>query len=87
MKAKSTIDKVDPDNIDDYFEMVDQFTVDMASADALAYNARQDNDSQTTFKLGASTSLSSGSKSLDQSKASVIKIRDSLEKIVKYLEL
>ena len=87
MKAKSTIDKVDPDNIDDYFEMVDQFTVDMASADALAYNARQDNDSQNTFKLGASTSLSSGSKSLDQSKASVIKIRDSLEKIVKYLEL
>ena len=69
-------------------QAVDQFTIDMASADALAYNARQDNDSQNTFKLGASTSLpSSGSKSLDQSKLSVIKIRDSLEKIVKYLEL
>merc|ERR1711991_44742 len=42
MKSKSTIEKVDPDNIDDYFEAVDQFTIDIASADALAYNARQD---------------------------------------------
>ena len=61
-------------------------SVDMASADALAYNARQDNDSQNAFTLGASTSLEgSGSRYLDQSRASVEKIRNSLEKIVMYL--
>ena len=85
MKSPKVVDLVDADYVDEYFEAVDIFTTELAAADALAYNARQDNDSQNTFKLGASTSLGTGSRYLDQSKESVTRLRDELEKIVGYL--
>ena len=85
MKSSKVVDRVDPDYVDDYFEAVDRFTTELAGADALAYNARQDNDSQNTFKLGASTSMGTGSRYLDQSKDAVYRVRDELDKIVRYL--
>ena len=42
MKKPSTLDLVDPDNIDDYFEAVETFVQAVATADSLAYQAHSD---------------------------------------------
>lgn len=48
MKKSSTIDLVDPDFIDEYFEAVETYVQALATADSLAYQARADFSSTET---------------------------------------
>ena len=87
MKSKNVLSDVNPDLFDEYIESVDNYVQAVASADALAYNARNDYNSANSFEKDSADTLSlKGSKYLDQSKDSVIKVRDSLSKIVTILD-
>ena len=89
MKKASTIDLVDPDNIDDYFEAVETYVQAIATADSLAYQARSDFAStETVTKAFGKQAINIGKDDyLSQSKRAVIIVRDQLKKIVTALAL
>lgn len=91
MKKPSTLQLLaDPDAVDEYFEQVDKYTIALTSADSLSYQARTDYAStETTLKDDSDGRTSGGGKVsfLDQSKDSVQKCRDALDRIVTLLNL
>jgi hypothetical protein len=89
MKKPSTIDLVDPDNIDDYFEAIETYVQAIATADSLAYQAHSDFASTETVSKGyAKEAINSGKDDyLSQSKRAVIIVRDQLKKVVTALAL
>jgi hypothetical protein len=93
MRKPSTVEMVDPDHIDEYFEAVETFTQAIAAADSLAYQARTDYGSQeSTSKEAALEAIkiaeSGGKKDyLDQSKSALETVRDSLTTITNDLGL
>ena len=58
LKKPITINRVDPEYIDDYFEQVDKFIMGVSSVDALSYEARTDfasienNNKQSALEKG-----------------------------------
>jgi hypothetical protein len=90
MKKKTTIALIDPDKIDEYFEQIDKFSIALTSADSLSYQARSDYAStETTLKDDVESRTGGGGSVsyLDQSKDSVQKCRDALERIVALLQI
>lgn len=89
MKKSSTIDRIDPDNIEDYFEAVETYVQALATADGLAYQAKTDYAStETVSKEYGKQAINSGKGDyLAQSKKAVIIVRDQLKKIVTALQL
>ena len=91
MKKPSTIQLLaDPDTVDEYFEQIEKFSIALTSADSLSYQARTDYAStETTFKDDSESRVTGGGKLsyLDQSKDSVQKVRDALDRIVTLLQL
>lgn len=89
MKKPSTLDMVDPDQIDDYFEAIETYVQAIATADSLAYQAHSDFAStETVSKDFAKQAINNGKDDyLSQSKRAVIIVRDQLKKIVTALAL
>ena len=91
MKKPSTLDLVDPDLIDEYFEAIDLYQQASSAADSLAYQARTEYASTENFykeDMKANTESLTGKQTyLTQSKAQVMLVRDALVKIVKALQL
>jgi hypothetical protein len=85
MRDKNTLSRVDPDRIDEYIECVERYSRSVSSVDSLAYNARTDFASTNTFSLSSSADSQAGSNYIEQSKASVLDVRDSLAAIVDIL--
>lgn len=95
MKKPAVIDRVDPENIDEYIDTVERYTTSVAAADGLAYQARTDYASQMTDSkekvMAASASVSDGKQDnqnyLAQAKDNVVIVRDSLRYIVSQLHI
>ena len=91
MKKASTVDLVDPDAIDEYFEAVDSYLQASSAADSLAYQSRTEYASTENFPkedlIANSQTLMGKETYLSQSKAQVVLVRDALDKIVKALHL
>ena len=92
MKKPSTVDLVDPDDIEEYFSAVDQYQQANADAGSLAYQSRRDFTSTENFSkedmiANAGKTLSGREDYLTQSKTQVVLVRDSLQTIVKALHL
>lgn len=86
MRKPSTIELIDEDNIDQYFEAVEDFSRAISEVDSLTYGARSDYATTETFAKG-DTSKSSEKDYLQQSKKGVMKLKNALEKIVLQLRL
>lgn len=87
MKKSSTVDRVDSDDIDGYFEAVEAYTRAVADVDSLTYGARADYGSTEIFLKENSKSVTSSKDYLEQSRASVVAAKNALEIIVKDLHL
>lgn len=87
MKKPETLDLVDSDNIDSYFEAIEKYTTALASVNSLAYEARTDYTSTETFSRENAGESSSKNNYLEQSRQSVIQCKEALERIVNYLGL
>jgi hypothetical protein len=85
MRKQSSINRVNEDNLEDYLAAIEDFSVAVSTVDVLGYTARTDFSSTETQSL--EEVLSSGNNKLKQSKDSVIKARDSLQKIIELLRL
>eukprot|EP00607_Mallomonas_marina_P010197 CAMPEP_0182422894 /NCGR_PEP_ID=MMETSP1167-20130531/8731_1 /TAXON_ID=2988 /ORGANISM="Mallomonas Sp, Strain CCMP3275" /LENGTH=119 /DNA_ID=CAMNT_0024601365 /DNA_START=417 /DNA_END=776 /DNA_ORIENTATION=+ len=88
LQKTSTLERVDPDRIDEYVENVDKFAQAISSVDSLSYNARSDYSSTETFAKGQQDVLQSKNTDyLSQTKRSVIDVRNTLAVIVDILNL
>lgn len=89
MKKTSTIEML-PESVDpeEYIAAVDSFTSAVATVDSLGYSARTDYSStETQFKGDDSLENNLKKDYLAQSKNEVLKVRDSLARIVEMLQL
>eukprot|EP00596_Hydrurales_sp_CCMP1899_P007349 CAMPEP_0119045190 /NCGR_PEP_ID=MMETSP1177-20130426/37847_1 /TAXON_ID=2985 /ORGANISM="Ochromonas sp, Strain CCMP1899" /LENGTH=201 /DNA_ID=CAMNT_0007016531 /DNA_START=275 /DNA_END=880 /DNA_ORIENTATION=- len=91
MKKTSTIDRVDPDFIDDYFEAVETYVQALATADGLAYQALSElSSTETVSKAFGKEAINIANPKddyLSQSRRAVIIVRDQLNKVVTALAL
>jgi hypothetical protein len=87
MKKPTTIDRVDPDLVDQYFEDIETYMQSVATADSLAYQARTDYASTETATRESYQEKSGKSDYLTQSKEAVKTVRDSLARIVAALNI
>ena len=92
MKKPSTVDSIDPDAIDEYFEAVDLYQQASSAADSLAYQSRTEYASTENFPkedlvANSGKTLMGKETYLSQSKVQVVLVRDALDKIVKALHL
>ena len=87
MRKSSTLELVDVDKIDEYIDAVDIFSRAVASADGLSYNARSDFSSTETFTKDTTTTQSSKTDYLEQTKKSVQEAKNALEIIVNILNI
>ena len=85
MKDPETLSLVEPDELDTYIDLVEIFMRGLADVDGLSYDARSDFGSTETFKKGSSSDFSS--RYLDQSRESVIVVKNALSQIVNILKL
>lgn len=85
MKSKDTLALVAPDKIDDYIEYVESFSRAVSSVSSLAYNARTDFSSTNTFSVASLSETEAGSTYIEQSKKSLIEVRDNLAAVVDIL--
>jgi hypothetical protein len=84
MKAPTALSRVDPDSAEVYMDLVDRFSRAVSSVDSLAYNARTDFDSSNTFSPNNQPAYS-GSKYIEQSRESVVEVKESLGAIINIL--
>jgi hypothetical protein len=82
MKKPSTLSRVDPDKIDQYFEDVETYMQAVAMADTLAYQARTDYSSTETATKESYKENSGKVDYLTQSKSAVEVVQSSLSRIV-----
>ena len=88
MRKPSTLQLIDPDNIDRYIEAVDKYSESIAAADGLSYAARTDYSSTENTSKG-DTSLKGSSKEdyLSKTKTAVEAVVANLNIIVDILQL
>jgi len=92
MRKQATVDMVDPDDVDSYFEAVDLYEQATGDAGSLAYQARRDFSSTENFTREelterAGTGLSGRSDYLTQAKSQVEIVAQALAVVVKALKL
>ena len=88
LKKPSTLELVDPDNIDKYFDALENFSQSMAAADGLSYAARTDYSStENTTKGDTSMKGSSKEDYLAKTKTAVANVLANLNIIVDILKL
>jgi hypothetical protein len=88
LRKATSINRVDPNFVDEYIDQIEKFSRGLSSASALAYGARTDfGSTETVSRQSALSRDQEGSEQsyLDQSKTSVIQVRDALERIVTLL--
>lgn len=85
MRKSTTLETINPDQIDTYIEAVDTFSQAVAAVDGLSYNARSDYASTETFSKSSDLGTNIQSDYLEQCKSNVIKARDALRLIVDLL--
>lgn len=86
MRKPTTVSKVDPDFIEEYFAAVDSFSQAISEIDSLTYEARFDFGSVENSMIGQDN-VASTNDYLQQSKLSTIHAKESLEKILTYLNI
>ena len=92
MKKPIVVSRVDPDNLEEYFSAVEQFTEAVSAVDSLSYQARTDYSSSETasreeFDSMTKSGLSGKKDYLSQTKASVEAARNALSIVVDLLKL
>lgn len=87
LKRPSTVELVNESKIDEYFDAVEQYIQAVAEVDTLTYGARVDYSSTETSSKDDIASKTSDRDYLQQSKASVGKVKSALEIIVQDLQL
>ena len=92
MKKPIVVSRVDPDNLEEYFSAVEQFTEAVSAVDSLSYQARTDYSSSETasreeFDSMTKSDLSGKKDYLSQTKASVEAARNALSIVVDLLKL
>lgn len=86
-RLKATMNSINADNIEDYIDYVEKFTIALANVDSLTYQARTDYGS-TEVMSKDDKSLVTNNKSdyLSKSKQSVIDTSTALNKIIEFIE-
>ena len=82
---RSVADRVDPENLDEYYAQVEIFTQEMAKASAASYTAgMSDLDSINTFTRGEE-SATGDSASLEQARKAIIEAKEAMDRAIKCL--
>jgi len=89
MKKTSTLQLVDPDDLDKYIDAVEKYSENIAAADGLSYSARTDYSSTENTTKGDSSLKASDTKEdyLAKTKKSVESILINLKTIIEILKL
>eukprot|EP01036_Dinobryon_divergens_P027161 gene27161-35886_t len=92
MKKPAVVSRLDPDDLEEYFSAVEQFTEAVSAVDSLSYQARTDYSSTETasresFSSSTKSDLSGRKDYLAQTKASVEAAKNALSIVVDLLKL
>lgn len=87
MLKRIVTEKIDPDNLENYYNEVDSFSLALSRATSLSYTAGvADFDSVNNFAKDSENNKSGGDSNLDQTKVAIREANESLKKIVMILQ-